>query len=385
METNRRRFLIGAAASTALSQTKVFGANERLRLGAIGTGGRMQDLLTGVKAAGGAEIVAVCDVYEPHRARTRDKFAPSAKEFSDYRQVLDQADIDAVVIASPDHWHVRMAVDAIAAGKDVYLEKPVTHAIEEGEALRKAVRGSKKILQCGMQQRSWEHFRMVKELVAGGKLGKVTQVRTYWFQNYQSRGARPTVAADKLDWKQWLGSAPEQPFDEARFQTWRWYWDFGGGALTDLFTHWVDVAHWAMGEDTPSMAQTLGDRYHFMNWDCPDTIQTSMRYPGFQVVYDGTMVSSIDDGGLVFRGTDATIKVDRSGFSMFAESARFHDAMLQEKSVVDGTLTHMANFLDCVRSRLEPNAPVETGIAAARAGHIGNLAYRRGAAVKWPG
>lgn len=204
------------------------GANERVRVGAIGTGGRMRELLSCLAKAGGNELVAVCDVYEPHRQSAREKFAPGAQEYVDHRQVLDRKDIDAVVIAAPDHWHVTMTIDAVAAGKDVYIEKPVTHTLEEGPKLEKAVRDSGRIVQCGMQQRSWEHFRTAAEMIGAGKLGKITLIRTYWFQNYLKRGPRPQIDTSKLDWKRWLGSAPDQAFDVDRFTTWRWYWDFGG-------------------------------------------------------------------------------------------------------------------------------------------------------------
>ncbi len=230
-----------------------------------------------------------------------------------------QKDIDAVLIASPDHWHVRMAVDALAAGKDVYLEKPVTHTIEEGATLTHAVRAGKRILQCGMQQRSWTHFRDAVELIQGGSLGRVPQVRTYWWQNYLAGGTPKLIDTQALDWKQWLGGAPEQAFSEEKFYRWRWFWNFGGGAMTDLFTHWIDVAHWAMKSDQPRDAQMLGDKYIFEQWDCPDTVQAALRYPGFDVVYEGMMASSIDDGGLEFRGTEATMKLTRNGFGVYHE------------------------------------------------------------------
>ena len=374
MEHNRRSFLTGAAFA-ALSQSRVLGANDRVRLGAIGTGGRSRELLHAAQVAGGNEIVAVCDVYAPRRAEKIEKFAPGGKEYVDYKELLDRKDIDAVVIASPDHWHVPMALDSVAAGKDVYVEKPVTHTIDEGEKLIAGVRASNRIVQCGMQQRSWEHFATAVEMIQGGKLGKVTQVRTYWFQNYGRRNPPPVDTA-LLDWKRWLGSAPQQPFEPDRFLTWRWYWDFGGGAMTDLFTHWVDVVHWAMREDMPKTGQMTGSKYRFPQRDCPDTLDAAFEYPGFLVSYDGTMVSSVDDGGLEFRGTGATMKLNRGHLRVFEEGKRGAQPQFEVLSKEDGTIAHMRNFLDCVRSRKQPNAPVETGVAAARAGHLGNMAFR---------
>ncbi len=382
---NRRNFLI-ASGLTALASTRVLGANDTLRIGVIGAGGRMNDLLNAADRAGNYpyQIVAVSDVYGPRRDAVKERSKGLATTHADFREVLDQP-LDAVFIGSPDHWHVPMAVAALAAGKDVYLEKPVTHTVEEGAALINAVRSSKRILQCGMQQRSWSHFRDAVDLIQGGSIGRVPQVRTYWWQNYQPGSNFRPVDSQALDWKQWLGNAPAQPFAEEKFYRWRWFWNFGGGAMTDLCTHWIDVVHWAMKSDTPRQVHMLADKYVFEQWDCPDTVQAAFRYPGFDVVYEGMMASSIDDGGLEFRGTEGTLKLNRSGFSVHREGVSAKDnPVVKADSFRDGTITHMQNFFDCVKSRKEPNAPVETGIAAARAGQIANLAYQRGGQISWP-
>ncbi len=382
-QLNRRSFIV-TAGLTALASSRVLGANDTIRVGVIGAGGRMNDLLNAADTAGTYQIVAVSDVYGPRRDAVKQRSNGLATAHLDYREVLQQP-IDAVFIASPDHWHVRMAVDAIAAGKDVYLEKPVTHTLEEGAILTKAVRSGKQILQCGMQQRSWSHFRDAVDLIQGGSLGRVPQVRTYWWQNYAAWNQRKAVDVQALDWKQWLGGAPEQPFSEEKFYRWRWFWNFGGGAMTDLFTHWIDVVHWAMKSDQPKDAQILADKYVFDQWDCPDTVQAAVRYPGFSVVYEGMMASSIDDGGLEFRGTEGTLKLNRNGFGVYHEGVSGREnPVVKADSFRDGTIDHMQNFFECVRTRKEPTAPVETGVAAARAGHIVNLAYRRGGQIAWP-
>lgn len=383
MQTNRRSFLV-AGGLTALAASRAAGANERIPIGAIGCGGRMRDLLRFADKTGLSNLISACDVYEPRRDEVRERYGNTISTHLDYREVLDDKEVAAVIIASPNHWHVRMAGDALAAGKDVYLEKPVTHTLEEGATLIRAVRSSKQILQCGMQQRSWIHFQSAVDLIQGGNIGRITQVRTYWYQNYQGPPPPVPINPDMLDWKRWLGSAPDQPFSEEKYRFWRWFWDFGGGAMTDLFTHWIDVVHWAMKTDAPQLAQTLGDRYVFDSWECPDTIQSALRYLNFEVGYEGTLVSSIDDGGLEFRGTEATLKISREGFGVYREHIRGENPVLSERSVLDGTISHMQNFFECVRSRKEPNAPVETGIAAARAGQIANLALRRGEKVTWP-
>jgi len=383
-QPSRRSFLIASGLS-ALASTRIFGANDTLRIGVVGAGGRMGGLLKAADQTGQPyQIVAVSDVYAPRRDAVKARSNGIATTHADYREVLQQQ-LDAVIIASPDHWHVRMAVDALEAGKDVYLEKPVTHTIEEGATLQSAVRSSKQILQCGMQQRSWSHFRDAVDLIQGASLGRVPQVRTYWWQNYHFFMTPKPVDTQALDWKQWLGGAPDQPFTEEKFYRWRWFWSFGGGAMTDLFTHWIDVAHWAMKSDQPRQAQMLGDKFIFEQWDCPDTVQAALRYPGFDVVYEGMMASSIDDGGLEFRGTEATLKLNRSGFTVYHEEMPSRDVpVVKADSFRDGTIDHIQNFFDCVKSRKEPNAPVETGIAAARAGHIANLAYRGTGQITWP-
>ncbi len=381
----RRNFII-ASGLTALASTRVFGANDTLRIGVIGAGHRMRGLLDAADKAGPYQIVAVSDVYGPNREAIVQRSKGLATAHLDYREVLAK-DIDAVIIASPDHWHVKMAVDALAAGKDVYLEKPVTHTVDEGATLTHAVRSSKQILQCGMQQRSWTHFRDAVDMIQAGSLGRVVQVRTYWWQNYHRNWPAKPIDQGALDWKMWLGSAPDQPFTDEKFSHWRWFWNFGGGAMTDLFTHWIDVVHWAMKADQPRQAQMLADKYSFEQWECPDTIQAALRSPGFDVVYEGMMNSSIDDGGLEFRGTEATLKINRSGFSVHREhidEGEGQNPTLSSHSYRDGTISHMENFFECIKTRKEPNAPVETGVAAARAGHIGNLAYQHGGLYAWP-
>ena len=234
---NRRSFLI-AGGLTALAATRAFGANDRLRIGVIGAGGRIRQLLNSAENTGVPfEIASVCDVYTQRRDEVKTRLtATNATTCGDFSNVLDDKSIDAVIIATPDHWHVRIAVAALAAGKDVYLEKPVTHTLEEGETLQKSVRSSRQILQCGMQQRSWTHFRNAVDLIKGGALGQVIQVRTYWWQNYGANWVQKPIDVAQLDWKQWLGGASDQPFSPEKYNRWRWFWSFGGGAMTDLFT-----------------------------------------------------------------------------------------------------------------------------------------------------
>jgi predicted dehydrogenase len=389
MNDNRRDFLRNSVLLTALSTSRILGANERIRIAGLGTGGRCSYLL-GLASKAGAEIVALCDVYEPRRLAAKEKLAPGARaDYVDYREVLDRKDIDGVIIGSPDHWHVAMTLDAIQSGKDVYVEKPISHTIEEGERLEKAVIGSRQVIQVGYQQRSWEHFQAGREVVAGGKLGKITLVLASWYQDYLSRlSSAPQVDVEKLDWKRFLGSAPEQPFDPLRFTRWRWFWDFGGGHLTDLYSHLCDVIHWYMGQDSPKVAQTMGGRNALPAFECPDTINAAYEYPGFDVVYNGSLVGSLEGGNIIFRGSNAMLKINRDGFAVYPErvvpfeKTQYPEPEIAMRSLGDGTVDHMKNFLDCVRSRKTPNADVRLAVAAARAAHLGNLAYRKGAPEK---
>ncbi len=275
-----RRQFVRTALATAASYGQILGANDRIRIGAIGTGGRGQYLLSQFKLAEQNEIVACCDVYEPRRVEAKSKYGTAdASDHLDYREILDRKDIDAVVIGTPDHWHVPITIAAVRAGKDVYCEKPVTHSMEEGAPLLAAVRDSKRVVQIGLQQRSWEHFAQARQEILDGRLGQVTLIRTYWFQNHiPSMGRVPSFDMSKLDWKRFLGSATDRPFDPDQFGNWRWYWDFGGGAMTDLFVHWVDVAHWIMNDDTPKRATATGLKAVLVQRQTPDTMSAALAY-----------------------------------------------------------------------------------------------------------
>lgn len=396
MPTHRRQFLTGAAAASASlafrsnARAAIAGANNRIRIGAIGTGSRCRYLLQLLGTIPGNQLTSICDVYEPNRLEAKTRFATYAAEYTDYRKLVESPDVDAVVIGAPDHWHVPITQAAIAAGKDVYVEKPVTHKVEEGEALAQAVAASGRVVQVGMQQRSWPHIVEAKALIDSGILGQVTFVETHWYQNYlQRRQVPPEVDASKLDWQMFLGSAPAQPVDPFRFKNWRYFWDFGGGALTDLFTHWIDVVQWFTGTSLPDSATTTGGRYKLLNQECPDTLCTSFQYPArFQVIFHTSLISVLTGGGILLRGTEGALKVEREGYSFYPEPVTYTESLelpLPARQLrvtkADGTRDHIANFLDCVRSRKQPNAPIWIGVDAARPGHMGNISYREGKTV----
>ena len=379
-----RRIFIGAALATASSYKRILGANDRIRVGAIGTGERCSYLLTLLNKLQGNEIVAVCDVFEPHRLQAKSVSATAdAQDYVEFREVLDRKDIDAVVVGTPDHWLVPITIAAVQAGKDVYCEKPVTHKLEEGAPLIAAVKETKRVVQTGTQQRSWAHYLQAKELIASGKLGEVTLIRTYWYQNHIANQEKENaIDTTKLDWKRFLGPVAYRPFDADQYAHWRWYWDFGGGAMTDLFIHWADVAQWFMGQDMPLRATALGTKAILKQRQTPDTMSAALLYPGCMVEFDCALLGYIEGGGLMFRGTEAAMRLHRKGFAVYREVGHYSesfepsDPILEVKSDHDGALDHMQNFLDCIRSRQTPNAGVEIGVAAARAGHVANFALR---------
>jgi predicted dehydrogenase len=394
--SGRRRFLCTSLGATTallaggrLAPAAALGANDRIRVGVIGTGGRARGLMRQLSELPGQEIVAVSDVYEPRMLEAAEITAGKALKVADYRRILDDKDVDAVLIGAPDHWHKAMTLESLAAGKDIYLEKPVSHSLEEGEEMVKAVEASKQVVQTGTQQRSWDHWILGKQIVDSGKLGRVTFVNTYWYQ-LATGEPLPAVEASKLDWKRWLGPAPDQPFDAERFLRWRHFKQFGGGMLTDLLTHWIDVVHWYMGVEAPLTASTTGRSYRMKSWEWPDAVTSTLEYPGdFMVTHTGSYGSSIDDGGLEFRGDLATLKVDRERLLVFKEGPRpsggrnTPEPEIHVRSQGDGSISHLRNWLDCIRSRRTPNASMRVGHQAVRAAHIANAAMVLGARVRY--
>jgi len=424
----RREFLKGAAAyggaMTSLSSipshasAKVAGANDRIRIGVMGAGGRarqiLQFLLPGpfgdwmgmpqfkISYVPGAQIVAIADVYEINRDRAAAMTGPETKKFHDYRELLDQKDIDAVIIASPDHWHKQMLVDAVSAGKDAYVEKAVTHSVEEGPEEIQAIEKSGRMVQTGTQMRSWPHCVQAKEIVDSGALGTVRLVDAWWFLDYysgmlkrpeQSAAAQAAIES-KLDWKAWLGSAPARPFSLPRFTTWRYFWDYGGGNLEDLLSHAIDVVQWFMDSPTPTSAIANGHVYEMTDWECPDTVSCTLEYPkGFLVNYFGGHTSGIDFGSMVFYGTKATLQLTLAGFGLYEEPGRFWynsksqrwrpEPKLYVESEHEGTSDSLHNWLDSIRSRKPPNANIRAGVEAGFTTHLGNAALRSGKKATW--
>ena len=391
----QRRDFLRNGAITALASQRVLGANDRIGIALIGCGGRGRGVTAYAPKIGGVEVRGVSDVYIPRRQQAAEQFGATAKPFGDYRDVLNDKDIEAVVIGTPDHWHAPMTIEAVAAGKDVYVEKPVTHDLEEGARLVAAVEDSGQVVATGTQQRSWKHFVEAKQLIDEGVLGNITFVRCHWSQNYSRFKSNLDAKIDlnQLDWNQWLGSAPKQPFDKVKFRFWRFFWDFGGGSITDLMTHWIDVIQWFMESPKAQEVHAAGTTYT-QDWlEAPDTVTATMLFPeGYMAAYEGNMTFGLLGGGIVFRGDKAMMTLSRLGYAVYEEGARpfeavslpepshrfsrSEDTSALERIDGNGTLDNVRNWLDCIRSRSTPNAHIRAGVEAAATSHWANKALR---------
>jgi predicted dehydrogenase len=392
-----RRDLLRASALLPLTR-KAFAANDRIQIGILGAGGRAQHLMRSLVKAPGQQILAICDVWSDAAARAAQIVKTPTGKHRDYQELLARRDIDAVLIASPDHWHVPLTVAAVAAGKDVYVEKPLTHSLAEGAVVIDAVRQHRRIVQVGMQQRSMPHLIDALAQVKAGKIGTIHKVRLTWNRNANRGGNPPQVDPATVDWMRFLGPAPDQPFDPTRFRNWRWFWDFGGGVFTDLMVHWIDVAHWFLGAANPEEAVSIGDNFNTAwGWQTPDTAQTLLRYPqpGFQAHFEATFVNARQNAMIEFMGDDGTLYADRGRVEWYPE-ARTKKFAYEEKILgagprgadfyeqPDADYLHLVNWLDCIRSRQEPAAPVEAGVHSASAAHLANRALRTKSMAKWP-
>jgi predicted dehydrogenase len=399
---NRREFLEQLGVGSLLlagytASARGYAANETIGVGCIGTGGRCRHLMSALKEVPGAKIVAVCDVWDQNLEAGRKMAEPGAFATKDHHALLARKDVDAVIIAAPDHQHVPLSIDACAAGKDVYCEKPLTHDLSEGAAIIDAQNRYQRILQVGTQQRSMPQFQKACEILKSGQLGDIHKVHLTWNRN-NARWARDKFNIDPatVDWKRFLGGAPEQPFEEYRFRNWRWFWDFGGGIFTDLMVHQVDIAHWFLGLDHPQQAASIGHSYKAQElWQTPDTVQTLVDYPeqGVQVYFEGTFVNARNAAMLEFMGSEATLYLDRGRYEIHPEHGKkieYSEMILGSGprgadfyDLPKGEVLHLSNWLECVRSRNQPNCPAEAGVSSAAAAHLSNLALRRGEVAKW--
>jgi predicted dehydrogenase len=377
-EIARRSFLT-ATAITAASYSRVLGANDTIQLGVIGVGDRGTYVMTNFQKNSSVHVAAVCDVYAEHIDRARQK-ATDAKSFTDHRKLLEEKGLDAVLIATPDHWHSTITIDALNAGRDVYVEKPLTLRPAEGPRIVKAARVNDRVCQVGMQQRSGKHYLEAKrEYIDKGRLGKITLARTWWHGNgYHLRRAPASLQTkpSNLDWSRFLGPVKWRDWDPQQYYNWRAYLDFGGGQVTDLFTHWIDVVHMFLGQDVPKSAVAAGGVYAYKDGrTAPDTINVLLEYPtDLTATFEATLVPGIKGEGIEICGTEGRLVIDRRHYEFHTVTKGTQPVIVTAEDP-DMVFAHVSNFLDCVRSRQRPNADVLIGHRSAQASHLGNIAY----------
>lgn len=404
------------AAASALGSWRVLGANDRVRLGFIGLGNRGDQVLDAFLKQQDAEVVAICDLYPPYLDFAARKIGTNPKQFKQYERLLEQRDLDAVVICTPDHWHALQTIHACQAGKDVYVEKPFSLGVAEGRTMVKAVKQHNRVCQVGIHRRSADFCRQAAELVRNGGIGKVTAARAFHVQNEWPRGIGHPPDAEPpadLDWEAWLGPAPQRRYNPNRtFYRFRWFYDYSGGQVTNFGVHYLDFIQWALGQNAPTSVTALGGRFAGLedNREIPDTLEALWQFPG------GTLVTfsqfnanagpwSLPGCEVELRGTQGTLYLFGNRFEVVPDAItpnefpartpvnRAHEGRWRQgekpqiearKVAGDGDTAHHArNFLDCVKSRHACHCDPETGHRSTSTTLIANIAYRRRAVLEW--
>jgi len=423
----RREFLRNLTILTAgvtLTSNRVSGANERLNLGFIGLGNRGDQVLDAFLAHSDAQVTAVCDLYQPYMdfacKKISEKHGNIPKQFKDYRKLLEQKDIDAVVICTPDHWHALQTIHAAQAGKDVYVEKPLSLTIHEGRQMVKAIEKYNRICQVGIHRRSVPVCAEAAELVRNGYIGKVTVARSFHIQNEWPKGIGNPPNSEPpadLNWDEWLGPAPKVPYNKNRtFYRFRWFYDYSGGQVTNFGVHYIDFIHWAIGIDTPEAVTAIGGKFAGIddNREIPDTLEVIWKYPNDVLVtfsqFNATAAQwSLPGCEVEIRGTKGTLYLFGDGYEIVPDVIKVKefpartplnrdlDREYREgaKPVIEGkkvrgkstadTTYHARNFIDCVKSRKKPNCDIMTGHRSTTATLIANIALKTNSLLKWDG
>jgi predicted dehydrogenase len=393
----RREFLKRAAASAVvvslLPDGRVLGSNDRVRLGAIGFGARGQEDMKEALKLPNVDFVAAADVYK-RRLEEAKELAPGVKTFTNHRRLLDLKDVDAVIVASPLHCHARHFLDTVAAGKDLFCEKTMAWSIQEAESCHDAARRSNRVIQIGLQHQSSGPLADAKQWIKDGLVGKVTHVESWMSRNTpkgKGQWVRPVPAdctAANVDWNLFLNGRSSRPFDPYKFINWRLYWEFSGGNVTENMVHQIALIIRALDLPLPTAAYMAGGVFSEKDGrEVPDTIAVTLDFPNdLTVTWQSTFSNSHYGLGERFLGSAGTIErvagstdmvtgKSQTGIWYFPEKMNRPDGAAAEGRSQD--VNHMANFIDCVRSRKEPNASVEIGYRSAVAAHMANLAYRQ--------
>jgi predicted dehydrogenase len=386
---NRRTFI---ASSSGLY---VFNAspNSTIRLGVIGAGGRGTFVMAAFGRNPNVEVAAICDVYEPNLERGISTASADGRRkpraYRSYPDLLNDKDLDAVLIATPEHWHHKMVLDALASGKDIYVEKPLCHTPEQGSELVAAEQASKQIVQCGMQRRSYDLFLRAKKLMEeGSEIGKVRMVRSWWLNNYL--GAEKVTKLDgKLDWDQWQGPAPKRPFDPDRFHNWRFYSDYAGGIVADQGAHVFDGIHMLMGSGTPVSVSASAGKPHRPEFDTPESVTVAARYPEdyiavFTINYAAMKYKPQRDQLNQFDGDTARLDVGREDLAVYPQGSEQPSITYKSTNGFSyATDLHVANFLECMHSRKKTTAPIALGFQSTLVVQMANLSLQHGRQIRW--
>lgn len=369
--------------STAVSGSP--SALERVRVGVVGLRNQGKTLAEALARFADVELAAFCDV-DPQQFSGVQKLAGEGQRTpprceADFRRLLDDPSLDAVVIATPDHWHAWMTVLACQAGKDVYLESPATHTAGESKPVVKHSSG--RVVQVGLQERSGAHFQSAVEAVRGGRLGKVRLARAWIVHRRKSIGRKgASDPPEGVDYRQWLGPAVERAFHPNRFHfNWRWFWDYGGGELAQWGVHLLDVARWGLGVELPERVSAIGGKQVFNDdQETPDTLSVQYDFGGTSLLWEHRLWSGHGvenrSSGVAFYGERGTLIVDRGGWKIYDTP----DSLTAESSEL--LTPHLRNFVDCVRSRQTPAADISVGVVSSMLCHLGNAAYRLGREIR---
>jgi len=417
---NRREFVQGSAATvlSAASYGRALGANQRLGIGFIGFGLIGKRHVLDFQAQPDVHSVAVAEVHRGRLEEAKALIGGSVKGHDDFRKLLDDRAVDAVVVSTPDHWHALMSMLACASGKDVYVEKPLTLFVREGRWLVDVARRHGRIVQVGTQQRSGPHYQRARELVQRGYLGTISSVRMQAFRNIMPGYGAPAdqdPPAD-LDWDLWQGPAPFRRYNPNRaIYHFRWFWDYSGGQMTNLAAHALDIVHWYLGVAGPSAVTSVGGRFSLKdNGETPDTQDTLIEYPRWTAIWSHREASrgSAGPAGLEFFGTKGSLSISRRGFVVTADrklapgdtvpqfadthpvggpvrtnasAGEYWTEPLKDESGDQRQQfrEHVRNFLDCVKSRKQPLADPESGHRVATVCHLANISLRVGRKIRW--
>ena len=404
-----------AGASTALSALRVRGANDRIRIGFIGLGNRGDQVLDGFLAHQDAEVIAICDLHQPYLDFAAHKIGTSPKQFRDYRNVLELKEVDAVAICTPDHWHALQTIHAFQAGKDVYGEKPLSLCVAEGRRMVEAARKYNRVTQVGLTRRSAPACKEAADLIRSGEIGKITAIRSFHIQNEWPKGIGDPPDGDPpagFEWEAWLGPAPKVRYNRNRaFYRFRWFYDYSGGQLTNFGAHYLDFAHWALGQDAPLAVTAMGAKLAVEdNREIPDTLEVLWTYPGgtlvtFSQFNANAARADLRDSTMEVRGTKGTLYLTWNGYEVVPE--KITDKVFPALTPLDRSLSgdyesgrkplieakkfedkdptalHARNFLDCVRSRKPCNCDIEIGHRSTATTLIANIALKTKSYLEW--